>query len=110
MGARCQRARVRRGARRSKLARSPEPQRQLLVPRFVRADRKSLLLGTALASTFLIGSVLAPRAALAVQTCILDFVPFVPINHTGINDSINCFNFPAAHRHWGGCDWAFNDQ
>jgi hypothetical protein len=64
-----------------------------LVPRFVRSDRKSLLLGTALASTFLIGSVLAPTPALAVQNCILDFVPFVPINHTGINDSINCLNF-----------------
>ena len=96
MGARHLRARVthKRGARRGKFARSHQAQRrQLLVPRFVRADRKSLLLGTALASTFLFGSLMAPTPASAVQTCLLDIIPLVPINHTGVNDSINCLNF-----------------
>ncbi len=43
-----------------------EPRRKPHLPPRVRADRKSLLLGTALASTLLLGSLLTPTPAHAV--------------------------------------------
>ena len=59
----------------------------------VRADRKTLLLGTALASTLLFGTLIAPPpAAAAVVTCAGDVgTGPTPINHTN-NDDIVCLN------------------
>lgn len=61
--------------------------------RLVRADRKSLLLGTALASTLLVGVALTPTPAFAVVDCTGDFLPVFPIDHTGETEPIDCLNF-----------------
>ena len=77
--------------------RSPQPSIALArIPRLPRVDRKSLLLGTALASTLLLGTVVAPTPAAAVVTCALNppSVPASPgrIDLTGTNNSIFCVN------------------
>jgi hypothetical protein len=60
----------RHGVKRGRLARPPAPRCLSVLPRRVFADRKTLLLGTALASTLLIG-ILTPQhpVAAAVFVC-----------------------------------------
>jgi Autotransporter beta-domain/Autochaperone Domain Type 1 len=56
-------------------------------------DRNGLLLGTALASTLLIGALVAPAPAHAVVTCAGDAgLGPTPISHLGEFDSIVCVN------------------
>jgi hypothetical protein len=58
-----------RTLRRAKHVRPIQSRPSAVLPRLRLADRKSLLLGTALASTLLIVSLLAPPPAQAVTTC-----------------------------------------
>jgi autotransporter family porin len=86
----------RRFASRQAAKRSPRAHRARAhclphLPRPIRADRTSLLLGTALASTFLIGSLTAPTPASAINCT--GFGPGVPIAINTAIDSINCLNF-----------------
>jgi hypothetical protein len=48
---------------------SSHPSGRPILSQIARADRKSLLLGTALASTLLLGSLIAPMPAQADATC-----------------------------------------
>jgi hypothetical protein len=80
----------RHGARRR--ARGAPPKILSYVPRLRSADRKSLLLGTALASTLLISAVLTPTPASAVA-CIQPPSPNpINTNTVGDNQPIICVN------------------
>ena len=62
------------------------------MPRLGLADRRSLLLGTALASTLLLGTLTHPSPASAL-TCAGDVgTGPAPISHLNINDFIYCIN------------------
>lgn len=63
----------------------------LVLPRPRYADRKSLLLGSALASTLLIGSLLAPAPAFAVVNCPAGTGP-APLSYLNQTDDIVCLN------------------
>jgi hypothetical protein len=85
-----------RATRRCERMHFGEPRRKPHLPPRVRADRKSLLLGTALASTLLLGTLLAPTPAHAVD-CFAAATP--PPGASGpiivfppVNDSITCTN------------------
>ncbi len=65
-------------------------QKQATLPRLRCADRRSLFAGTALASTLLLGSLLAPTPAAAVA-CIQPASP-TPINDFSNTDAIICVN------------------
>ncbi|MGH6735654.1 MAG: autotransporter outer membrane beta-barrel domain-containing protein [Methyloceanibacter sp.] len=85
-------------AGRPKRAHGTQPQS---LPRLARADRKALLLGTALASTLLVGSLLAPTPAAAVVNCpVGTFPPPGPIAIVNPGDSIVCVN--VVNRNDGG--------
>jgi hypothetical protein len=61
----------------------------------VRTDRRSLLLGTALASTLLLGTLTHPSPASAL-TCAGDIgTGPAPISHLNVNDFIYCINTEA---------------
>jgi hypothetical protein len=60
-----------------------------------RSDRRSLLLGTALASTFLLGSLFAPTAAHATTDCLAPSPPAPAPIFTSVADSITCVNTEA---------------
>jgi hypothetical protein len=81
-----------RAARRSRRARHHQPQSRPGLARRIRADRKSLLLGTALASTLLIASLLTPTPAAAVP-CDQN-PPFAPdpIIDFNVPDALTCVN------------------
>jgi autotransporter family porin len=81
-----------RTLRRAKRLRPVQPRHSPILPRLRVAERKSLLLGTALASTLFISSVLSPPPAHAVTTCPPGtFPPPGPIS-IAVNDDINCVN------------------
>ena len=80
-----------RAARRSGRRAHPTLQARTLLPQLRFADRKSLLLGTALASTLFIGSVLAPKSAHAATNCLTGNPPPGAIT-TNVADSIICIN------------------
>jgi hypothetical protein len=71
--------------------RAPGPAAQLSPQRVGSADRKSLLLGTALASTFLIGNLLSPTPAHALTNCLTGNPPPSRI-FTHVADGIICVN------------------
>jgi len=75
---------------------SPRSQPRLVIRRMGHFDRRTLLLGTALASTLLVGILLTPTPADAVFDCIVGPPPAPaspgPIADTGINNSIVCIN------------------
>jgi hypothetical protein len=75
------------------VATPPASQTPAILTRLTFADRKSLLLGTALASTLLIGTLLVPpRAAAAILTCAGDVgTGPAPISHSN-TDPIICLN------------------
>jgi hypothetical protein len=58
----------------------------------LRSDRRSLLLGTALVSTFLLGSLLGPTPALATTDCLATSPPSPAPIFTNVADSITCVN------------------
>ncbi|HUU24510.1 MAG TPA: hypothetical protein VMW68_02935, partial [Methyloceanibacter sp.] len=58
-------------------------------------DRKALLLGTALVSTLLLGTIATPTPANAVVTCATDVGSGLPIDHTGETEPIICVNTEA---------------
>ncbi|MGV1013438.1 MAG: autotransporter domain-containing protein [Methyloceanibacter sp.] len=69
----------------------PRARRQIALPRLGCADRKSLLLGTALVSTLLIGTIVAPSTVHAVDC--LATAPLPPGAITvNVADEITCFN------------------
>jgi autotransporter family porin len=74
----------------AKLARRVQPQRKASLPRLRCTDRKSLLLGTALASTLLVSALVTPSPAWAVFNCPVGTGP-VPLNYTK-NEAIICVN------------------
>ena len=81
-----------RSAQRIKAAQSSFIQHRALLKRPVKSDRRSLLLGTALASTLLMGTLAVPTPAGAL-TCAGDFgTGPAPISHLNINDAIICVN------------------
>ena len=80
-----------RAARRSGRPARPKLQARTPLPRLRFADRKSLLLGTALASTLFIGSALAPKPAHAVTNCLTGNPPPGAIT-TNVTDFIICIN------------------
>jgi len=85
----------RRSAQRIKAAQSSFIQHRAVLKRPVKSDRRSLLLGTALASTLLMGTLAAPTPA-AAFTCAGDVgTGPAPISHLSINDSIICVNTEA---------------
>ncbi|MEX1060984.1 MAG: hypothetical protein WED13_08175, partial [Methyloceanibacter sp.] len=80
-----------RTLRRAKLARGLKTKRLTLLPRLGCADRRALLLGTALASTLLIGSLLTPTPAHALTNCLTGNPPPGPIT-VAVADDIICVN------------------
>ncbi|MBM3545058.1 MAG: autotransporter outer membrane beta-barrel domain-containing protein [Alphaproteobacteria bacterium] len=78
-----------RSGRRARPARSAQ-QRPIPLPRLARADRKSLLLGTALASTLLLGTFSLPSPAVAIDCT--QPAPPAPITEFNVNDGITCNN------------------
>jgi hypothetical protein len=72
---------------------SAHPSGRPILSQIARADRKSLLLGTALASTLLLGSLIAPMPAQADATCPPGaFPPPGPIAIINPGDDITCVN------------------
>jgi autotransporter family porin len=81
-----------RTARRAKRLHPAKPKHQNLLPWLRCVDRRSLLAGTALASTLLLGIMLAPTSASAL-TCAGDVgTGPAPIDHGAVNDFIICVN------------------
>jgi len=93
VGCRHHRGRIRsaRAARRAELARRINPLPQTTLPRLRCADRRSLLAGTALASTLLLSSLLAPTPAYALTNCLTGNPPPGRIAVT-VADDIICIN------------------
>ena len=84
-----------RAIRRERLQCGPKAKPPLLQAPLICADRKLLLLTTALASTLVIGSLAGPTPAAAVVTCIGDIGSGVPISHLAVADTIICVNTEA---------------
>jgi len=85
----------RRSAQRIDAAQSSFIQHSAGPKRLAKSDRRSLLLGTALASSLLMGSLAAPTPA-AAFTCAGDVgTGPAPISHLSINDFIICVNTEA---------------
>ncbi|BAQ16848.1 pertactin-like passenger domain-containing protein [Methyloceanibacter caenitepidi] len=68
------------------------PSKQQLTYRFTTACPRALLLGTALASTFLVGTLGAPAPAHAVVDCLASAPPSPGPIAVGAADSITCVN------------------
>jgi hypothetical protein len=91
----CGRNRLVRAKSRATQMHSPSLQPRTFRHCAVRTDRRSLLLGTALASTLLLGTLTHPSPASAL-TCAGDIgTGPAPISHLNVNDFIYCINTEA---------------
>jgi autotransporter family porin len=91
-----------RTLRRARLPRGRKTQRETGLARLRCFDRKSLLLGTALASTLVIGNLLSPTPANAVVNCpAAAFPPPGPIAIVNPADDIGCTNVFDRHYNAG---------
>src|SRR5665811_245230 len=85
----------RRSAQRITAAQSSFIEQRAGLKRPVESDRRSLLLGTALASTLLMGTLAAPTPAAALTCAVYVGTGPAPISLLNTNDSIICVNTEA---------------